>query len=104
MSEVSRFLTFINQSVDDLRNKYPTELSLLQFNEDDYFSLQKIFKLNPVQTEQQFYAVMNRTNDTLYKTILHILDISRLEGTQLDKNLEIIFLGTPQYNSCKGGR
>jgi hypothetical protein len=99
---IQQFLLFFNRLPIHIENLYYKQLQLnnWDWNIDVNIMEKSGLKNKTFQTNEEFYLYMvNLSNNKyidVYPTFLKIMDILNL--TELDKQLEKIFLGHPNYN------
>jgi hypothetical protein len=99
---IQQFLLFFNRLPTHIDNLYYKQLQLnnWDWNIDVNIMEKSGLKNKTFQTNEEFYLyVVNLSNNKdidVYPTFLKIMDILNL--TELDKQLEKIFLGHPNYN------
>jgi hypothetical protein len=99
---IHQFLLFFNRPAIHIENLYGKQLQLINWdwNNDINIMEKSGLKNKLFQTNEEFYLyVVNLSNNKdidVYPTFLKIMDILHL--TELDKQLEKIFLGHPNYN------
>ena len=99
---IQQFLLFFNRPTIQINNLYYKQLQLnnWDWNIDVNIMEKSGLKNKTFQTNEEFYLyVVNLSNNKdidVYPTFLKIMDILNL--TELDKQLEKIFLGHPNYN------
>ena len=99
---IQQFLLFFNRPPIQINNLYYKQLQFINWdwNIDVNIMEKSGLKNKTFQTNEEFYLyVVNLSNNKdidVYPTFLKIMDILNL--TELDKQLEKIFLGHPNYN------
>ena len=99
---INQFLLFFNRSSIQIDNLYGKQLQLINWDWyiDGTIMEKSGLKNKTFQTNDEFYLYMvglsiNKDID-FYPTFLKIVDVLNLN--ELDKQLEKIFLGNPNYN------
>jgi hypothetical protein len=99
---IQQFLLYFNRPAIQIDNLYGKQLQFINWdwNIDVNIMEKSGLKNKTFQTNDEFYLYMvnlsmNKDTD-FYHTFLKIIDVLHL--TELDKQLEKIFLGHPNYN------
>jgi hypothetical protein len=99
---IQQFLLYFNRPAIQIDNLYGKQLQFINWdwNIDVNIMEKSGLKNKTFQTNDEFYLYMvnlsmNKDTD-FYPTFLKIIDVLHL--TELDKQLEKIFLGHPNYN------
>jgi hypothetical protein len=100
MTDVAHFVELLKLTEVELLDKY-RNLNIY-FNWNSYDSSAFLLLKAKIRTTIGFYTNIERLKDMdVYGTILKLLDVANLNGTEIDKKLDEIFIGRPQYNSGK---
>lgn len=109
-SDIFKFINFLSNSVDKIKNIYKKELELIEWNvkvDDENLCIIKNQIKDVYKNDNDFFNDISklsvRDENDLYRTLLKIIDILDLNESKFDNAVSKIFLGSPCFNNCGEG-